>query len=414
MSRPSPRVALIVPVFPVLSETFIVRQWLGLLDRGWDVHMVCKRFDAEAWRRTEDFESRPALRNRVHAVGPTHSLARMAMHLPKALTRWLGSLPTVAGHARQLAPKGWTEVLKRLYLDAPLLALRPDLVHFEFGSLAPRRMDLGPLLNARLVVSFRGFDLNYVGLEEPDYYDSVWSGADRLHFLGQDLWRRAQARGCPNDKPHKLIPPAVDSTRFQPAKPGGAKGEGSDADALRILSVGRLEWKKGYDYALRAIKTLVDDGVALTYTLVGGGSELQSLAYARHQLGLQGVVRLTGPLQRSEVLEQLQNTDVFLHPAVSEGFCNAVLEAQAMELPVVTTDADGLSENVSDGQTGLVVARRDPDALAQALGRLAKDPELRRRMGRAGRRRVLELFRPDQELDAFEQLYRDALASTGA
>ena len=410
MSRPSPRVALIVPVFPVLSETFIVRQWLGLLDRGWDVHVVCQRLDVHAWRNKKALSARPELRRRVHEVGPTHSAARAALHLPKTIARWLGSPVATLRHGRKLSSKGLAEMLKRLYLDAPLLAIGPGLIHFEFGSLAPKRMDLGPLLDARIVVSFRGFDLNYVGLHDPDYYQPVWAGADGLHFLGEDLLRRAESRGYRSAKVHRLIPPAVDSSLFQP----GPKDERSNDGPLRILSVGRLEWKKGYDYALRAIKLLVDRGVALTYTLVGGGSELQSLAYAQHQLGLQDVVNLIGPLPHSEVLEHLSHADVFLHPAVSEGFCNAVLEAQAMELPVVVTDADGLGENVEDGVTGFVVVRRDPEALARRLEQLAGDPELGRRMGRAGRSRVLEHFRPEQEIEAFEQLYGEALATTGA
>ncbi len=410
MSRLSPRVALIVPVFPVLSETFIVRQWLGLIERGWDAHVVCQRFDGGAWRRTEALAASSVLRRRVHEVGSTQSVVRAALHLPRTVIRWLGSPLATFGHGRKLSSKGLAEMLKRLYLDAPLLAIQPDLIHFEFGSLAPRRMDLGPLLDARIVVSFRGFDLNYVGLDDPDYYQPVWAGADGLHFLGQDLLSRAESRGYRNDKLSRLIPPAVDSSRFQPAPRDGSGGEAS----LRILSVGRLEWKKGYDYALRAIKQLVDDGVALSYTLVGAGTELQSLAYARHELGLEQAVRLVGSRPHGEILEHFQQADVFLHPAVSEGFCNAVLEAQAMELPVVTTDADGLSENVEDGVTGFVVARRDPGALAQRLEQLSADPELRCRMGRAGRSRVMEHFRPEQEITAFEQLYRDVLASTGA
>ena len=102
----------------------------------------------------------------------------------------------------------------------------------------------------------------------------------------------------------------------------------------------------------------------------------------------------------------MERADVFLHSAVSEGFCNAVMEAQAMELPVVCTDADGLPENVADGETGFVVSRRDPAALAEKLEALSRDPALRRRMGKAGRKRALEKFRLSDQLDRFESFYR--------
>jgi colanic acid/amylovoran biosynthesis glycosyltransferase len=101
----------------------------------------------------------------------------------------------------------------------------------------------------------------------------------------------------------------------------------------------------------------------------------------------------------------MQSADVLLHAAVSEGFCNAVVEAQAMELPVVCTDADGLRENVADGETGFVVERRNPAALAGKVEKLAQDPQLRRRMGEAGRRRVTSRFQLRDQIDRFERFY---------
>ena len=399
------RIALIVSTFPVLSETFIVRQWLGLLDRGWDAHIACSRLDLEVWQQMEDLSSRPELLARTHCIGPTTSKLRAALHLPKVLFSCMKHPRSTGRHWRLSIPRGWSHALRRLYLDAPLLEINPQLIHFEFGSLAPARMDLGKILNAHLVVSFRGFDLAFVGLGDDSYYDPVWQLADGLHLLGNDLRRRALDRGCDPGTHHALIAPAVDSSRFKPeARPDRPEGP------LRIISVGRLVWKKGYHYAIRAVRLLVDAGIPCCYTLVGTGPEIEAVAYACHQLGLDEVVHLRGSLPRPQVLEALANADVFLHPAVSEGFCNAVLEAQAMALPVVTTDADGLSENVCDGETGFVEPRRNPEALARRLAQLAKDSDLRHRMGQAGRRRVQVSFHPELEIDRFENLYRSTLA----
>jgi colanic acid/amylovoran biosynthesis glycosyltransferase len=300
---------------------------------------------------------------------------------------------------------GW-RAIPRLCLDAELVKLGGEVVHFEFGALAPSRMYLADLLGCRMVVSFRGYDLNYVGLDVPNYYAEVWEKAAVLHFLGEDLWKRAQRRGCSPGKPHRLIPPAVDTTLFNP----GERGRAAHARPLRILSVGRLEWKKGYEHALVAIRALCERGVECEYRIVGGGGYLGGLAFARHQLGLEGVVTFLGPLSHEGVREQMRTADIFLHAAVSEGFCNAVMEAQAMELPIVCTDADGLPENVEHGATGFVVPRRNPLALADALAVLAGDGALRRRMGRAGRRRVAARFRPDDQIEAFEELYKTVLA----
>ncbi len=122
---------------------------------------------------------------------------------------------------------------------------------------------------------------------------------------------------------------------------------------------------------------------------------------------------MLGALPPAAVLEEMRGADMFLHPAVSEGFGNAVMEAQAAALPVVCTDADGLRENIADGETGFAVARRDPSALAAALARLAADRDLRRRMGEAGRRRVSEHFDPARQVDAFVALYEETITAAG-
>lgn len=242
-------------------------------------------------------------------------------------------------------------------------------------------------------------------LERADYHREVWQGADALHLLGEDLWRRAQRRGCPPDKPHALIPPAIDVTRFDPQDKSHQDVAGTPGRPLRSLSVARLEWTKGYEFALEAVRLLKEQGVNCLYQIVGTGAHLESVAFARHQLGLAPQVELLGALTPEQIRPHLRAADVFLHAAVSEGFCNAVLEAQAMRLPVVCSDAGGLAENVVDGRTGFVVPRRKPAAIAEKLARLARDPDLRERMGQAGRARVIESFDLERQAQRFLDLY---------
>ena len=402
------RIALVVPAFPKLSETFIVSKFMGLLERGWDVHVVCSTSEEKEWAR---FPQLPAgARKRVHRGWPHRPKWKAALLLPFAVMACFQAAPgRTWRYLRQARHReGLLEALGRLYLDLPLIRLGPDVVHFEFGALATERMDLRELLGCRITVSFRGYDLNFVGLDQPGYFDAVWAGAAGLHFLGEDLWRRARRRGCPPDRFHMLIPPAIDvefHKRDEAERP--RKSEGSHP--LRILSVGRLEWKKGYENALLAIRRLLDRGVACEYRIVGDGDYLPAVAFMRRQLVLEGVVEVLGALPREDVRQEMQSADVLLHSAVSEGFCNAVIEAQSMELPVVCTDADGLRENVADGETGFVVPRRDPEALAAKLEVLARDPALRQRMGKAGRKRVLKNFRLSDQLDRLEDFYRQVL-----
>lgn len=403
------RVVLIVPAFPKLSETFIVSKFLGLLDRGWNVHVVCGASDEEEWTRFSALSSRKDVRRRIHVVPPVEPRALLPLRWPLVLSTLLGNPRALWRYASRGLRRGPLEWARRVFLDSALVRLGPDLVHFEFGALAVGRMHLKPWLGCRLTCSFRGYDLNFAGLEDAGYYDDVWKGADGFHLLGQDLWQRALRRGCPPDKPHILIPPAIDTQLFSPSPREIVESCGRPDRPLRILSVGRLEWKKGYEYGLQAVARLAQDGVACEYRIVGGGTFLGALAFARHQLGVERNVQFLGPQPAEVVRRELAWADVFLHSAVSEGFCNSVLEAQAMAVPVVCSDADGLPENVGFGETGYVVPRRDPNALAEKLAFLAREPELRRRMGAAGRERVMRLYRLEDQIAAFDQFYRQVL-----
>ncbi len=410
MSR---RLALVVPAFPKTSETFIVSKFLGLLERGWDVHVVCQTSDPAEWARFSQLTD--AMRNRVHVTWPVEPKWKPALLAPVAAMACLAASPgRTAKYFREARRRlGIPGTLARMYLDAPLLRLGPDIVHFEFGALAPERMDLAQLLDCRVTVSFRGYDINFVGLDRPDHFRPVWAGAAGLHFLGEDLWRRARRRGCPPDVFHALIPPAIDIGFYRRNPDARREGE-SPSRRLRILSVGRLEWKKGYEDALLAIRRLLDRGIVCEYRIVGDGNYLPAIAFMRRELRLEGVVEFVGALPREDVRREMESADVLLHAAVSEGFCNAVIEAQAMELPVVCTDADGLPENISDGETGFVVGRRNPAALAEKIEILARDPQRRLRMGEAGRRRVTSLFQLRDQIDRFERFYSDILAREAA
>jgi colanic acid/amylovoran biosynthesis glycosyltransferase len=407
-NRKVPRVVLFAAAFPQRSETFIVSKFLGLLEQGWDVRIVCNQSDTAEWQHFPELGSR-RIKQRIHKTWPISPHWLVPVLYPFAMVLAFLSNPAgFAGYLRRGVKRHGRLILKRSYLDLHFIRLKPHLIHFEFGTIAVGREDLGGLLDCREVVSFRGYDLNFAGLEQAEYYQGIWQHAAGLHFLGEDLRRRALRRGCPSDKPYVLIPPAIDVSFFDPGEKAILERVGTPERPYRILSVGRLEWKKGYEFGLQAVRMLVDHGVTCEYRIIGDGSHLEAVAFARHRLGLEPVVSLMGAKSRKEIQEQLKWADVFLHPAVSEGFSNAVLEAQAMTVPVVCTDADGLSENVLDGQTGFVVPRRHPARLADKLLELT-DMKLRRRMGKSARQRVTENFCIDSQIQAFSQFYVDVL-----
>jgi len=338
-------------------------------------------------------------------TAPTRPRWKVGIHGPGVVARSVRNNAKAAGRYLEAGLRG----LRDLYLDAEILAARPEIVHFEFGATALGRMHLRERLGCKVVVSFRGYDLNFAGLHDPHFYDEVWEKADGVHCLGEDLWKRAQRRGCPAEKVHALIPPAIDAEFFRCSEPRSFKRAGTKERPLRLLSVGRLEWKKGYEFALEAAQRVRAAGVEIDYRIVGDGSYYEAVVFARHQMGLTDVVTLCGAMDREGVRREMQWADVFVHAAVSEGFCNAVLEAQAMELPVVCSDAGGLPENVVHGMTGFVTRRRHPKEMAERIVELARDAELRRKMGEAGRERVEKHFRVEDQIRAFEEFYQKVM-----
>lgn len=409
------KIAMVVPVFPKLSETFIAGKFLGLLRRGHDVRVICQAFDLGALAYFPGLAERNDLTRRVVVRRPTQTRWRAAMAAPAALANSIGA--DWRNRCRYLS-RGWRKfglgLPRQLYLDSELIEWHPDIVHFEFGTLARGRVEQIGWLGGKSVVSFRGHDLLFVGLDKEDFYADLWEHADALHFLGNALWQAARRRGCPAGKSHRLIAPAIDAEFFNPAdrEPHGILG--TKQRPIRLVSAGRLDWTKGYEYAMQAVARLRNQGVNVEYRIVGDGGQRDALSFARREMGIEEGVTFLGAASPGTVRDELQRADIFLHGAVAEGFSNAVLEAQAMELPVVSSDACGLPENVVDGVTAFVVPRRDPAALADRVLELAVHPELRRAMGRSGRRRVLEEFNLDKQIDAFEELYESVVVGEPA
>jgi colanic acid/amylovoran biosynthesis glycosyltransferase len=405
------RVVLVVQEFPQASETFIAAKFRELLRRGWDVHVACLVSRKANWNLFRDIRDDPALRARVHVAWPLRPRWVAALLTPLAALRCLVRNPEAfCRWARGGIGRGR---LNRLYVEAATICAKPDLVHFEFGSLAASRVALADVLGVPVIVSFRGYDLNVVALDDSEYYDDVWRRAAAIHVLGADLRDKARARGCPPRMPCATIPPAVDAERFSPGEPKPTGPVATEDRPFRVLSVGRLDWRKGYEYAAQAIGSIASRGLAVEWEVVGRGEHLEAIAFAAHQAGIRRATRFLGHLPTGDVRDHMRRADVFLHPAVSEGFCNAVLEAQAVGLPVVCSDAGGLPENVEDGVTGYVVPRRDAAALADRLAVLAADPDLRSRFGAAGVDRVRRHFRFADQVSRFEEFYLSVVRVPG-
>lgn len=217
--------------------------------------------------------------------------------------------------------------------------------------------------------------------------------------------------GIPADR-LAMIPSGIADEEPPSIDPIAVKAElGIPAEAPMLLFAGRLYPQKGVIDLLKAADLLQHVRPNLTTVIAGDGplrEELEGVADA-FELQSTGRVRFLG--HRDDVPRLLLAADALVLPSSFEGMPNVVLEAMRFRKPVVATAAPGTTEVVVDGETGLLVPVGDGTALARALLRIVDEPDLRQRLGQAGRDRVEAHFRAATMIDRFAELYEQLTRS---
>jgi glycosyltransferase involved in cell wall biosynthesis len=203
--------------------------------------------------------------------------------------------------------------------------------------------------------------------------------------------------------------------RVAPERNGRAESRrylGIPGDRFAVGWIGRMTAVKRTDDVLIAFKSLRDSGVNAVLCMVGDGPDRLQLERRAHELG---VVRDTVFLgYQEDVAPFYAAFDALVLPSGNEGTPVTVIEALAAERPVVATRVGGVPDIVRDGEDGFLVEAGATDDLADRLGRLARDPDLRARMGKKGRERVLPRYAVERLVNDVDQLYRSLLSAAGA
>lgn len=274
-----------------------------------------------------------------------------------------------------------------------------DWLHFGFGMLAVHRENVAAAMHAKMAVSFRGFDLYLSPLKHPGCYDVLFTKEVQYHVLSQEMKQELLGNQIPANL-IKVITPAIDTQFFTTNK--STKPD----SVLQLTTVARLHWKKGLEYTLEALAILKKKGIAFQYTIIGTGEEQERLVFAAHQLGILEHITFTGKQSQSEIKKRLEQTAIYLQYSIQEGFCNAVLEAQALGVLCIVSDAEGLAENVLDTTTGWVVPKRKPEALATKIETVHTLPkEEKQNISKAAIARVQQNFGLKQQQEAFARFY---------
>lgn len=406
------RIAFLVRHFPALSETFVLNQITGLLERGHEVdifaeaphealvHPDIKRYGLAS--RTHYWPAVPA-RKSIRWLKGLGLLACETVLRPRVATV-VGNVP---GYGRQSLN------MKLAYAAWPVLnGRRYDVIHCHFGPIGIRGLALHEmrLLEGKLVTSFYGFDLSADVKKSPRLYSRLLHHGDFFLAVSENFRQRLLKLGCVSTKVavHRM---GIDCSRFI------LRSRGPAADGvIRLASVARLVEKKGIEYAIRAVAELTAAGQRILYTIVGEGPLASKLARVVSELGLGDTVRLVGEKSQPDVINILNDAHLFVAPSVvsqngdEEGTPAVIMEAMAVGLPVIATRHSGIPEMIEDGVSGMLVAERDVRALTSAIAELADHPERWPAFGRAGRDRVLSQHNSDTLNDSLVSLY-EGLAS---
>jgi glycosyltransferase involved in cell wall biosynthesis len=238
-----------------------------------------------------------------------------------------------------------------------------------------------------------------------DYYIAVSHANARFLVQG----KRLPARKV------RTIHNGSDLRRFAPvesSQPGLRAQLGFAPDDLVLLAAARLEPQKGHCVLLDALPLVRRDFPNVRLVCLGDGALRGQLERQVRDLRLSDAVRFVG--YQTDIPRWLSLADVTVLPSFFEGLPLIAIESLAAERPMVATAVDGTPEVILDGRTGFTVPPGDAPSLAEAIGRLLRDPDLRRRFGRAGRSFVLEHFTQERQVAQTQQLYFDALRQRAA
>lgn len=381
LNNPSLNVLALIPHFCGLTETFIYNEVSGLSQSGVNLSIATyKRRFADRY----PFEQCTVINER--------SLSERLFYLGLRKANLLNT---------RYSPT-YQKSLRRILRSSNF-----DLVHCHFGDMGVIFLDNVPEFSKPVVISFHGFDASQK-LNDPFYVSRLQDILSRPNVTvltpSQDMLDRIQSYDI-QVRSSRVIHYGANLDFFHP------NGHTTSSSPEKVfLQVSSLREKKGHRYALEAFKAFKDLHPDHAFKfLIAGEGELQSeIVEQVNKLDLANYVEFLGSVNKDQVKTLLREADVFVHHSITgvngdkEGIPNAIIEAMAMELPVLTTRHSGIPELVQHGVNGILVDERDVDALSKGIHEIYSWPKKTE-----NRTKVLSSFNLTRRIETISNLYTD-------
>jgi len=382
------RIAYIVSGFPILSETFILNQITGLIDRGHTVDIFPLNYQNQG-KYHPDIEKYSLLERCYYRSPPKNKWKRVTKVINTLITN---KQRTDIFKTLNIKKFGREALSLNLFFNAlPFIVKEPyDVVHCHFGPnglIGAKLKSLG-LLKGPLITTFHGYDITtYLNENGSNIYNPLFNYGDIFLPISNKWSEKLIDLGCQEDKirVHRM---GVNINDFDNID------KKTSLDKVKIVTIARLVEKKGVYYGIKAVSKLIKERKNIEYLIIGDGPLRNMLEKLIKDEGCDSNISLLGWKDQAEIISNLANADILLQPSVTsedgdqEGIPVVMMEAMAMQIPIVSTLHSGIPELVSDTVSGFLVPEKDSVSLETKLKLLVDDIDLRKEMGSQGRRKI--------------------------
>lgn len=407
------KIAFMLGEFPTLSETFILNQITGLLNRGHNVEIFATNKNNKI-EVHEDINKYKLLEKTRYTNMPLNKTHRILKAIYLILINILIHPIIIFKSLNFFKYKKKALSLQLLYKTVQFLNADDDydIIHCHFGHngvLGIIMRDFG-LINGKIITTFHGSDVTANYDRNIDKYKSIFNKSDLITVNSNFLKDKVVKLGCKKEKIVRL-PVGVNLDTFKP------NNNQNRVDSFNILSVARLVEYKGLKYSINAVSKLIAKypNKNIHYYIVGAGKEKSSLQELIDKLKVGEDITLEGGKKREEVINYFNFSDIFVLPSINyhDGRAEAqglvLQEAQAMKLPVISTNVGGIPEGIINNKTGFIIEDKNIEEIINKVEFFINNKDKITEMGIEGRKFVANNFDQHKLNDNLENLYYDVV-----
>lgn len=295
-----------------------------------------------------------------------------------------------------------TGQLKQQNFNYSLKNINPDIVHIQWISLLPYCKDILVATNYTTILSQLGYQLNVRANIDKENRELLKQWSPKItgfHSVSKAIKDQSALIYKSEDKIDQVIYSGFDFSKIKKIV------DYKKTDTLKLLSVGRPHWIKGYDYMIKACLKLKENNISFQYTIIGADIN-EELLYIIKMYGLENEITLTPSIPHENVFRIMSESSLLVLPSIAEGIANVVIEAMAIGLPVLSTKCGGVIELITEKESGFLAEIRNETELflkIKAFNEMSVDEINTIRI--AARKKVEDQNNIDKMVNDFEKLY---------